>query len=36
MGKSYSSLVFDFGDGERHYVINERLFKQLVSLLKEE
>lgn len=30
MGKSYNALVFDFGDGEQHYVINERLFKQLV------
>ncbi len=36
MGKSYSALVFDFGDGEQHYIINERLFKKLINYLKEE
>ena len=29
MGKQYSALVFDFGDGEQHYVIDSKLFKQL-------
>ena len=36
MGKSYSALVFDFGDGERHYVIDEKLFKILVDYLQSE
>lgn len=26
MGKFYSALAFDFGDGENHYVIDEELF----------
>lgn len=36
MGKSYSALVFDFGDGEQRYVISERLFKRLINYIKEE
>lgn len=36
MGKSYSALAFDFGDGEQHYIISEQLFKLLVEYLKEE
>lgn len=36
MHKSYSALVFDFGDGEQHYVIDETLFKRLVKKLQEE
>ena len=36
MHKDYSALVFDFGDGEQHYVINERLFKQLINYLERE
>lgn len=36
MGKPYSALAFDYGDGVQHYVINERLFKKLVNYLKEE
>lgn len=36
MGLSYSTLVFDFGDGEQHYIINEKLFKKLIQFLKEE
>lgn len=36
MGKDYSALVFDFGDGVQHYVIDERLFKKLVEYLKED
>ena len=36
MGKSYNALAFDFGDnGKRYYVIDERLFKQLVNYLEE-
>lgn len=31
MGKSYSALCFDFGDGKRHYIIDERTFKQLIE-----
>ena len=33
MGKSYSALAFDFGDGEQHYVIDEKLFNRLVQYL---
>ena len=36
MGKQYSALVFDFGDGEQHYVIDSKLFKQLQALLESE
>ena len=36
MGKSYSALAFDFGDGEQHYVISEKLFKKLVTQLENE
>ena len=34
MGKSYNALAFDFGDGRQHYVIDEKLFKQLVEYLE--
>lgn len=36
MGMAYSAVVFDFGDGEQHYIIDEQLFKKLVQFLKEE
>jgi len=36
MGYQYSTLAFDFGDGEQHYIINERLFKILMNHLKNE
>jgi hypothetical protein len=36
MGKPYNALVFDFGDNEQHYVINEKLFKILVDYLESE
>lgn len=36
MHKDYSVVVFDFGDGENHYVIDERLFQKLQNYLKEE
>lgn len=34
MGKDYSAVVFDFGDGVNHYVIDEKLFKYLVQSLE--
>lgn len=36
MHKQYSALVFDFGDGNRHYVIDEHLFQYLNDKLKED
>ena len=36
MGKPHNAVVFDFGDGEQHYIINERLFKKLLKYLEEE
>ena len=36
MGKPYSAVVFDFGDGENHYVISEKMFQKLLKLLQEE
>lgn len=36
MGKPYNALVFDFGDGKEHYVIDEKLFKLLVNYLESE
>lgn len=36
MGKPYEAVVFDFGDGKQHYVINETLFRKLVEFLREE
>ena len=36
MHKDYSAIVFDFGDGEQHYIIDEFLFKTLLNTLKEE
>lgn len=35
MGKHYSALVIDFGDGENHYLISEKLFKQLLEYMRE-
>ena len=36
MGKYYNALCFDFGpDSKRYYVVDEKLFKKLVDLLKE-
>lgn len=35
MGKDYSALAFDFGAGERYYIIDEKLFIRLVSMLNE-
>ena len=36
MGKRYSALALDFGDGENYYVINQRLFLELLEHLREE
>ena len=36
MGKPYSALAFDFGDGEQNYVISEKLFKKLQNFLENE
>lgn len=35
MGKRYSALVLDWGDGENHYLIDERLFLELLEHLRE-
>ena len=37
MGKSYSVLAFNFGpDSENYYVIDEKLFKELIEYLEKE
>ena len=36
MRKPYNAIVVDFGDGEQHYIIDERLFKHLVDSLEDE
>lgn len=36
MHKDYNAVVIDFGDGEQHYIIDEKLFKKLLNYLKEE
>ena len=36
MHKDYSAVVFDFGDGNNLYVIDEYLFKRLNEFLQEE
>lgn len=35
MGKDFNALVFDFGDGQPHYIIDEPLFKILINYLNE-
>ena len=35
MGKPYSAIAIDFGDGENHYLISEKLFIKLVRSLEE-
>lgn len=35
MGKRYSALAIDFGDGEQHYIIDQRLFLELLEHLRE-
>jgi hypothetical protein len=29
MGKDFNALVFDFGDNERYYVVDEKTFQEL-------
>lgn len=36
MHKDYNAIVFDFGDGEQHYVIDEKLFKKLITYIQQE
>lgn len=33
MGKDYSAVAIDFGDGEQHYIISEKMFKQWLESL---
>ena len=35
MGKSYNALVFDFGDGNNYYVIDEKTFLMMKSFLED-
>ena len=34
MGKDYSALAIDFGDGEQHYIVSEKMFKEWLEWLK--
>ena len=36
MRKPYNTLVFDFGDGERYYILDEKTFKAVQELLENE
>lgn len=36
MRKPYSALAIDFGSGDNYYIINEKLFKKLLFLLRED
>ena len=36
MHKDYSAVAFDFGAGDRYYVIDEDLFRKLVNYLEGE
>lgn len=35
MRKPYHALVFDFGDGQQHYVLDEKLFLDMLSAFNE-
>lgn len=35
MGKSYSAIAFDFGDGEDYFIIDKKLMQLLVETIKE-
>ena len=37
MNKEFNALVFNFGEinGENYYILNERIFKQILNLLQE-
>lgn len=34
MGKSYSALVFDFGDGNNYYVVDEKTFLMMKEYME--
>lgn len=34
MNKPYQAISIDFGDGEQHYLISSKLFKQLITFLE--
>jgi len=36
MGADYNAVVFDFGDGEQFYAVDENTFKLLLKATKEE
>lgn len=36
MHKDYNAIAFDFGDNNRHYIIDERLFIKLLEFLRME
>lgn len=36
MGKSYNALVFDFGDGNNYYVLDEKTFLKMKGALENE
>lgn len=36
MGKSYSALVFDFGDGNNYYVVDEKTFLMMKEAMENE
>lgn len=36
MGKHYSAVAIDFGDGEQFYVINQKMFNKLLQALEED
>ena len=31
MGKQYSAVAIDFGDGEQHYIISQKMFNMLLE-----
>lgn len=33
MGKHYSAVAIDFGDGEQHYIVSEAMFKEWLNSL---
>lgn len=33
MGKPYSAVAIDFGDGEQHYIISQKMFNMLLETL---
>lgn len=34
MGKTYSAVVIDFGDGEQHYILDEATFLQMKEVFE--